>query len=55
MIFNFWAVDKKSDIYSNGVKQMKNCVEQIFWANEFWADDHDPLITTTYAKHITIK
>ena len=42
MIFDFWAVDKKSDICSNGVEQMKNRVEQIFRANEFWADDHDP-------------
>ena len=42
MIFDFWAVDKKSDICSNGVEQMKNRVEQIFWANKFQADDHDP-------------
>ena len=42
MIFDFRAVGKKSDICSNGVEQMKNCVKQIFWANEFWADDHDP-------------
>jgi len=42
MIFDFRAVDKKSDICSNGVEQMKNCVEQIFRANKFRADDHDP-------------
>ena len=36
------AVDKKNNYFSNGVEQMKNHVEQIFWANEFWADDHDP-------------
>jgi hypothetical protein len=42
MIFDFRAVDKKSDICSNGVEQMKNRVEQIFRANEFRADDHDP-------------
>jgi hypothetical protein len=35
MIFDFRAVDKKSDICSNGV-------EQIFRANKFRADDHDP-------------
>jgi len=34
------AVDKKN--CSNGVEQIKNCVEQIFQANEFRADDHDP-------------
>ncbi len=36
------AVDKKNNYCSNGVEQMKNCVEQIFWANNFRADDHDP-------------
>ncbi len=36
------AVDKKNNYCLNGVEQMKNCVEQIFLANEFWADDHDP-------------
>ncbi len=41
MIFDFRAVDKKSDICSNGVEQMKNCVKQIIQANEFRADDHD--------------
>ncbi len=41
MIFDFRAVDQKSDICSNCVEQMKNCVEQIFWANKFRADDHD--------------
>jgi hypothetical protein len=41
MIFDFRAVDKKSDICSNGVEQMKNRVEQIFRANKFLADDHD--------------
>ncbi len=43
MIFDFRAVDKKSDICSNGVEQMKNCVEQFFRANEFWAVDHVPI------------
>ena len=42
MIFDFRAVDKKSDICLNGVEQIKNRVEQIFRANEFRADDHDP-------------
>jgi hypothetical protein len=37
------AVDKKNNYCSNGVEQMKNRVEQIFWANKFWADDHDPV------------
>jgi hypothetical protein len=41
MIFDFRAVDKNSDICSNGVEQMKNRVEQIFRANKFLADDHD--------------
>jgi len=30
MIFDFRLVDKKSDICSNGVEQMKNCVNQFF-------------------------
>ncbi len=46
MIFDFRAIDKKSDICSNGVEQMKNRVEQIFRANEFRADDHDPYFFT---------
>jgi hypothetical protein len=37
------AVDKKNNYCSNGVEQMKKHVEQIFQANEFRADDHDPL------------
>jgi hypothetical protein len=36
------AVDKKNNYCLNGVEQMKNCVEQIFRANKFRADDHDP-------------
>ncbi len=36
------AVDKKNNYCSNGVEQMKKHVEQIFRANEFRADDHDP-------------
>jgi hypothetical protein len=43
MIFDFWPVDKKSDICSNGVEQMKNCVDQFFRANKFQAVDHDPI------------
>jgi hypothetical protein len=30
MIFDFGPVDKKTDICSNGVEQMKNCVDQFF-------------------------
>jgi hypothetical protein len=40
------VVDKKNNFCSNGVEQMKNCVEQIFWANKFRADDHDPNLKT---------
>jgi len=43
MIFDFRPVDKKSDICSNGVEQMKNCVDQFFQANKFQAVDHDPI------------
>jgi hypothetical protein len=42
MIFDFRPVDKKNDICSNGVEQMKNCVDQFFRANKFRAVDHDP-------------
>jgi len=37
------AVNKKNNYCSNGVKQMKNCVDQFFQANEFRAVDHDPM------------
>ena len=52
MIFDFRAVDKKSDICSNGVEQMKNCVEQIFRANKFRADDHDPFCLVFQMNHL---
>jgi hypothetical protein len=42
------AVDKKSDICSNGVEQLKNCVEQFFWAIKFRAVDHLPLFPQKY-------
>jgi hypothetical protein len=38
--FAIRAVDKKNNYC---VEQMKKHVEQIFWANKFRADDHDPL------------
>jgi hypothetical protein len=38
------AVDKKNNYCSNGIEQMKNCVDQFFWANKFWAVDHDPFL-----------
>jgi hypothetical protein len=43
MADDFWFSTswQKSDICSNGVEQMKNCVDQFFQANKFWAVDHD--------------